>query len=45
LPGKKQLLNPEKSREIIVVDVTETPREKPQKNRKALTVGKRKSIH
>ena len=45
LPGKKQLLNLEENREMIVVDVTETPREKPKKNRKAHTVEKRKNIH
>jgi Helix-turn-helix of DDE superfamily endonuclease len=32
LPGKKQLLKAEESREMIVVDVTETPREKPKKS-------------
>lgn len=45
LPGKKQLLKLEENRDILVVDVTETPRERPQKNRKALTVAKRESIH
>ena len=45
LPGKKQLLKSEENREMMVVDVTETPREKPQKNRKAPTVEKRENIH
>jgi hypothetical protein len=45
LPGKKQLLKSEENPEMIVVDVTETPREKPKKNKKAPTVEKRENIH
>jgi Helix-turn-helix of DDE superfamily endonuclease len=45
LPGKKQLLKLEEHREILVVDVTETPRERPQKNKKLPTVAKRENIH
>lgn len=45
LPGKKQLLKSNTEINIVVVDVTETPIERPQKNRKNSTVAKRKSIH
>jgi hypothetical protein len=45
LPGKKQLLKTDSNREVIVVDVTETPRERPKKNRKYLTVAKKENIH
>lgn len=44
LPGKKQLLKSNHELEVIVIDVTETPIERPKKNRKNTTVGKRKSI-
>ena len=43
LPGKKQLLPSNHEIEVIVIDVTETPIERPKKNRKNTTVGKRKS--
>jgi len=45
LPGKKTLLQADHEIEIIVVDVTETPIEKPKKNRKSFIVVKRKDIH
>lgn len=45
LPGKKPLLKIESTQELIVVDVTETPREKPKKNKKLPTAERRKSIH
>jgi hypothetical protein len=44
LPGKKQLLKLSHELEVIVIDVTETPIERPKKNRKNTTVGKRSSI-
>lgn len=44
LPGKKQLLKSNHELEVVVIDVTETPIERPQKNKKNTTVGKRKSI-
>ncbi|MDJ0745731.1 MAG: transposase family protein [Xenococcaceae cyanobacterium MO_167.B27] len=43
LPGKKQLLQSNNKIEVIVIDVTETPIERPKKNRKNTTVVKRKS--
>jgi len=45
LPGKKALLDTENQIEVILVDVTETPIERPKKNKKIITLGKRKSIH
>jgi transposase len=45
LPGKKKLLEPEHTIEVVVVDVTESPIERPQKNRNATTAAKRNSIH
>ena len=44
IPGKKQLLKSGKQIDIAVIDVTETPIERPKKNRKTTTVEKRKSI-
>lgn len=45
LPGKKKLTQPDYQLEIVVIDVTETPIEKPKKNRKTSTVGRRKDTH
>ncbi len=42
LPGKKKLLEPNQSLQIVVVDVTESQIERPQKNRNGLIVAKRK---
>ena len=44
LPGKKQLLKSSNQISVVVVDVTEKPIERPKKNRKNITVEKRKSI-
>ena len=44
LPGKKQLLKSSHELEVVVIDVTETPIERPKKNRKNTTAVKRKSI-
>ena len=44
LPGKKQLLKSNTEISVVVVDVTENPIERPKKNRKNITVEKRKSI-
>ena len=41
LPGKKALQEPELSFEIIVVDATEMPIERPQKNSGATTVARK----
>jgi hypothetical protein len=45
LPGRKQLLKSESKLEIVVVDVTETPIERPKKNRKSMIVARKKSTH
>jgi len=45
LPGRKELLKSDSQLEIVVVDVTETPIERPKKNKKATIVAKRKSTH
>ena len=41
LPGKKKLQDSETIIEVIVVDVTEQPIERPKKNKNAATVAKR----
>lgn len=41
LPGKKKLFYSNCQREVVVVDVTESPIERPQKNRNSSTVEKR----
>jgi hypothetical protein len=38
LPGKKKLLEPDHETEVVVVDVTESPIERPQKNKNNSTV-------
>ena len=43
IPGKKQLLKSELSLEIMVIDVTEKPRERPQKTEKQLQWEKEKA--
>ena len=45
LPGKKKLQQPEHTIELVVVEVTESPIQRPQKNRNATTAAKRNSIH
>ena len=45
LPGKKKLAAVDTQIEVVVVDVTETPIERPKKNKKDSTVGKRKDTH
>ena len=44
IPGKKKLLKSDLNFEVAVIDVTETPIERPKKNQKSLTVARRKSI-
>lgn len=44
LPGKKKLASSNYQLEVVVVDVTESPIERPKKNRKTSTVVKRNSI-
>lgn len=41
LPGKKKLLEVDHEIEVVVVDVTESPIERPQKNKKGSTAVKR----
>lgn len=45
LPGKKKLQTTDTKIEVVVVDVTETPIERPKKNKKAFSVAKRKPTH
>ncbi|MGL6344267.1 MAG: IS5 family transposase [Waterburya sp.] len=42
LPGKKQLLNKDIERELVVIDVTEIPRERPKKKQKSSYSGKKR---
>lgn len=43
LPGKKKLTHSDRQIEVVVVDVTETPIERPKKNKSASTVVRRKN--
>ncbi len=45
LPGKKQLLKSNTEINVVVVDLTENPIERPKKNKKSSIVAKRKSTH
>lgn len=45
LPGKKQLQASNNQLEVVVVDVTETPIERPQKNKNSFIVEKRNDTH
>lgn len=45
LPGKKKLQKSDYQLEVVVVDVTETPIERPKKNKSSFTAAKRKDIH
>ena len=44
LPGKKQLLKSNYELEVVVIDVTETPIERPKKNRKSTIAGRKRNI-
>lgn len=44
LPGKKELLDSDIEYEVLVVDGTESPIERPKKSRKDFTQGKKRSI-
>lgn len=44
LPGRKALLKSDMEYDVILIDATETPIERPKKNKSAITQGKRKSI-
>ncbi|WP_442940644.1 transposase family protein [Nostoc sp.] len=45
VPGKKRLFNSDYQLQVVIVDVTETPIERPKKNKKSSTVGRKNSIH
>lgn len=45
LPGKKELLNPEHNFEVVLIDVTESPVERPKKSKDKIIQAKRKGIH
>ena len=45
LPGKKALKTENGEYEVVIVDVTETPTERPKKNKKISTVAKKSDIH
>jgi Helix-turn-helix of DDE superfamily endonuclease len=45
LPGKKSLLEKEREIAAVLVDVTETPCERPKKNRGDTTLGRRSATH
>ncbi len=45
LPGKKKLLESEAEVKVIVIDVTESTIERPQKTRKDAIQGKKETIH
>jgi hypothetical protein len=44
LPGKKRLYQTDSAINVVVIDVTETPIERPKKNKNNSLVGRRKSI-
>ena len=44
LPGKKRLIQEDFQLETVVIDVSETPIERPKKNKKATTVARKKDI-
>lgn len=43
LPGRKELLKSDIAHEVILIDATETPIERPKKNKGATTLEKRKN--
>ena len=44
LPGKKALLKSENEFEVVLIDATESPIERPKKNKKSIIPEKRKNI-
>ncbi len=44
LPGKKRLIQEDCPLEAVVIDVSETPIEKPKKNKKAIIAARKKDI-
>lgn len=45
LPGRKALLDDSSSSDNILIDVTETPVQRPKKNKRSITQERRKDIH
>lgn len=45
LPGRKALLKSDMEYDVILIDATETPIERPKKSRNAFIQGRRKSTH
>jgi regulator of protease activity HflC (stomatin/prohibitin superfamily) len=45
LPGKKQLYQQADNWPVIVVDVTESPIERPKKTRESITVARKSMTH
>lgn len=45
LPGKKELFQENNNLKTVVIDVTETPIERPKKNKNNFTVARKRSIH
>lgn len=43
LPGRKALLKSDMEYEVVLIDATETPIERPKKNKSFSTLGKRKN--
>ena len=44
LPGRKALLKSDMEYDVVLIDATETPVERPKKNKGSFTQGKRKNI-
>jgi len=45
LPGKKDLVKSDVNYEIVLVDASETPIERPKKNRKSITLARKNDTH
>jgi hypothetical protein len=45
LPGRKALLKSDMEYDVILIDATETPIERPKKSKNIITQAKRKDIH
>jgi hypothetical protein len=45
LPGRKALLKSDHEYEVVLVDASESPIQRPKKNKKTSTLGRKKDIH
>lgn len=45
LPGRKALLKSDIEYEVVLIDATETPIQRPKKDKRIITQGRRKDIH